>query len=129
MNTAIFKSIGAVLAGIAINVVLTLATDLSFSAAGVFPAFGTGFYVTWMVTLALAYRTLYAGVGGYLVARLAPRAPMKHVIWLMTIGGVVGTLSVFGGWHMFPHWYLIAIVIGSVLATWIGGRLVAKRSS
>lgn len=57
------RSIGAVLAGIAANVALTLAADLGLSAANVSPLFGTGFADKGLLLLALSDRTLFAGVG------------------------------------------------------------------
>lgn len=121
MNKWKLRSIAAVIAGIAANVIPTLLTDLSLSASHVMPAFGTGFYETPLVTLALSYRILFAAFGGWTAAILAPSQPMRHVGWLLTIGALVGVASVFGGWNMFPHWYLIAIVVGSTVATWVGG--------
>jgi len=108
------------------NVALTVATDLAFSAAGVLPPFGTGYSTTWMLLLALSYRTLFAGVGGFLTARLAPAAPMRHVYWLMAIGLVLGALSAIGGREMFPAWYLLAIVALSLPATWLGGARATR---
>lgn len=45
---------------------------------------------------------------------------MKHLFWLMGIGFVIGAASTVGGQEMFPTWYLYAVVVLSVPATWIG---------
>jgi hypothetical protein len=127
MNKQILRSIAAVAAGIAANVIPTISADVLLSALHVMPAFGTGFYETPLVTLALSYRILFAALGGFVTAWLAPKEPMRHVFWLLSIGALAGVLSVFGGWQMFPHWYLIAIVIGSVAANWLGGLLFCGR--
>jgi uncharacterized membrane protein YhaH (DUF805 family) len=49
------------------------------------------------------------------------------VYWLLMIGAVIGLVSAIGGKDMFPAWYLIAIVLCSVVATWLGGRLAVRR--
>lgn len=72
---------------------------------------------------------LYSVVGGYVTARLAPTNPMRHVQWLIGTAFVIGVASTFGGWAMFPHWYLIAIVVGSVLLRgWVANCSRARLS-
>ncbi len=127
MNKTSWKSIGAVFAGIVVNVVLATATDFALEAAGIFPPISNGLFVTWMLVLALAYRTLYAVVGGYITAKLAPHSPMNHVTWLIGVGTVMGTLGAVVGWNMSAHWYPILLVITSVAGTWVGGKLYIKR--
>lgn len=55
--------------------------------------------------LALAYRCVYPVLGGYLTARFAPSAPMRHV-WIQAgIGTVIATAIPclwFGG-HLFTR--------------------------
>lgn len=121
------KSVGAVLAGLVSNVVLTVSLDLSLSAAGVLPPFGTGYSQVGLLSAALAYRTLFACVGGFFTAWLAPGRPRRHVAALMAVGLVIGLLSAVGGRTMFPAWYLLGIVALSVPATWLGGMLAWHR--
>lgn len=125
MRSTLPKSVGAVLAGLASNVVLTVSTDLVLSAWGLLPPFGTGYSHAGLLSLALAYRALYAGVGGWLAARLAPHGPRRHVAGLMAIGLLIGLLSAAGGRGMFPAWYLLGIVALSLPATWLGGALAS----
>jgi hypothetical protein len=122
------RSVAAVAAGLMVNVVLTTATDFALSALSVFPPFETGFSASGLVVLALSYRTLFAAISGYATARLAPDSPMRHARWLMAVGTAIGLLSVFGGWKMFPHWYLIGIVVYSVIAVWFGAKVYAPRN-
>ena len=127
MNAApLFRRIGPVAAGLLSNVALTLAGDMALSALGVLPPFGSGYSSAPLLSLALSYRTLFAGVGGFLTARLASVAATCHVAWLMAIGLVLGVASAIGGRAMFPMWYLLAIVALSVPATAIGAALQTR---
>jgi len=127
MSAHVLKTSGALLAGLLSNVVLAVSTDLALSASGLLPPFGTGYSQAGLLSLALAYRTLFAGVGGFLTARTAPSAPGRHVAWLMLIGLFIGLVSAMGGRAMFPAWYLLGIVALSVPATWLGGTLASSR--
>ena len=129
MSATLLKSVGAVFAGLIANVVLTVFTDLALSASGLLPPFGTGYSNAGLLSLALGYRTLFAEVGGFITARVAPDGPRRHVAWLMGIGLVIGLLSAMGGRAMFPAWYLLGIVALSVPATWLGGALASRRGS
>jgi hypothetical protein len=82
-------------------------------------------YETGLNALALSYRIVYTLLGGWLTARLAPRAPMRHVTILAAIGLVAGTAGAivaitqtFG-----PNWYPIALAVTAYPCTWLGGRL------
>lgn len=129
----ILKSIGSVLAGIIVIVVLSIATDALLENTGVFPSFAEqmaqgGLFITWMLALALFYRTVYAFVGGYVTAMLAPSNPKKHVLILNCIGAVMGILGVIGGWNLSAKWYPISLVITSVIAVWYGGKYQIEHS-
>jgi hypothetical protein len=123
------KSIGAVLAGFALVVVLSMATDAILEAAGVFPPPTSGLYITWMLVLALLYRTVYTIAGGYLTATLAPDKPMRHAVILGLLGMVVGTLGAIANWDLSSHWYPIALVVEAVPCTWLGGKLRTSRQA
>ncbi|HSB10600.1 MAG TPA: hypothetical protein VLM38_14015 [Blastocatellia bacterium] len=77
----IFRSIGAVLAGMLAIIILSTATDLAMQATGVFPPFGQPmtdrFYL-----LATAYRIVYGVAGSYITAQLAPARHMAHAMAL-----------------------------------------------
>ncbi len=123
MTATLPKGLAVVIAGLVANLVLTVSMDVSLSAAGVLPPFGTGYTQVALLSVALGYRTVFAAAGGFVTAQLAPDAPRLHVAWLMGIGLVIGLLSVAGGRTMFPIWYLLGIVALSVPATWLGGAL------
>lgn len=120
------KSIWSVVAGIITIVFLSIATDAFLEAIKFFPPQNQGMYSTHLLVIALFYRTVYAFVGGFLTAKLSPKKPMKHVIILLSIGTVLGTLGVISGWNLSAHWYPILLVITSALAVWFGGKLAIK---
>lgn len=126
MNKKMFKSIGAVFAGIIVIVLLSVVTDMILEKIGVFPSPDQGLFITWMLVVALTYRTIYAVIGGYFTAALSPDKPMKHVMILNGIGVVMGSLGVIAGWNLSQHWYPISLVITSVVAVWAGGKLRIK---
>jgi len=82
-----------------------------------------------MLTLAFVYRSVYAIVGGYVTARLAPDRPMPHVIILGTIGTVASIAGAIVGWDLSSHWYPVALIITSVPFTMLGGRLKLNREA
>lgn len=128
MNITILKSIGALLAGFVVVVVLSFVTDVVLHALHVFPPWGqsmVGF--DGALLLATIYRTIYGVVGSYVTARLAPDRPMGHAL----AGGGVGlVLSILGAavtWNkgpaFGPHWYPLALIVLAMPQAWVGGKL------
>jgi hypothetical protein len=122
------RSVGAVLAGIVVGVILTIGTDVVLHAIGVFPPWGqsmAGF--DGALLIATVYRTVYGVVASYITARLAPDRPMAHAL----AGGVVGlAVSILGAvltWNkgpaFGPHWYPLALVVLAMPQAWAGGTL------
>ena len=122
------RSIGALLAGMVIGIILTLGTDIVLHAIGVFPPWGqsmVGF--DGPLLLATLYRTIYGVAGSYIIARLAPDRPMQHAL----VGGFVGlVVSIVGAavtWNkgpaFGPHWYPLALVVLAMPQAWAGGKL------
>lgn len=120
------KSIGAVLAGMIVIVVLSTLTDFILESNGVFPPATEGLYVTWMLALALFYRTVYGIIGGYVTSALAPSNPMKHAVVLGSIGTVLSIVGSVVGWDLSSHWYPIALVITALPSTVAGCKLYFK---
>ncbi len=117
------RSIGAVMAGFGAVFVLSLATDQLFHALNVYPPWGQPMLDTGLLSLALAYRIVYGVAGGYIVARLAPRKPMRHA---MVVGGIGLVLSIAGGIamrDMGAPWYAVALALSALPCSWAGGRL------
>ena len=88
-----FASTLALLAGFVTVLVLSLATDQLFHILGVYPPWGEPMRGTGQNLLALSYRVVYAVLGSYIAARLAPRNPMRHAMILGAIGFVLSTLG------------------------------------
>jgi hypothetical protein len=124
----VLRSIGAVLAGVLVGIVLTLGTDELLHIAGVFPPWGqsmVGFDAA--LLLATAYRVVYGVAASYITARLAPVRPMQHAL----VGGILGLIvSVVGAvatWNsgpaFGPHWYPLALIVTALPCAWAGGKL------
>ena len=119
------RSVVAILAGFLAVVVLSLATDQLLHVLQVYPPWGEPMNDTGDNALALSYRIMYTLLGGFITARLAPRAPMRHVMILALIGLAAGTAgAVFAITQDFgPNWYPIALAVTAYPCTWLGGRL------
>ncbi len=118
------RSIGAVFAGLVAIFVLSLGTDEVLHIARIFPAWGQPMSDR-LFALATIYRCVYAVVGCYLTARLAPARPMKHALALGIVGVVLSTAGAVGTWNrgLGPHWYPLALIATSIPCAWIGGWL------
>jgi hypothetical protein len=124
----ILKGVGAILAGMIFIVVSHTATDFVLESLGIFPPWGQGLHITWMVVTATVYRSILTVVGGYLTAALAPNPRMRYVMILGLIGFAICTFGAIVTIPMAlgPAWYPIALVILSLPCVWLGGRLRAK---
>lgn len=124
----ILASVGAVAAGFFATFVLSVGGDVVMHATGVFPpmdvVMSDGLFV-----LALAYRTVFTAVSGFVTARLAPNRPMAHVLALTILGTVMGSLGVVGWFAgggeaiLGPLWYPIGIVLVAPPSIWAGAKL------
>ena len=129
MNRKLLKSIGAVLAGFLVVVILSVVTDFILETLGVLPpATKPEAYAPWMLLFALLYRTVFTIAGGYITAMLAPNRPMRHVVILGVIGTIGGILGVIAGWNLSAHWYPIALALLAFPSVWVGGKLFVKKS-
>lgn len=118
------NKIAAVIAGFLAVAVLSIATDTVLEKTGIFPPPSEqGLFITWMLVLALAYRSLYAVLGGYVTARLSPEHPAKQVFAVAILGTIGGTAGIIYGWNMSDHWYPIALAVTAYPLTTFGGRM------
>jgi len=126
----IFKSVGAVVAGVLVGVLLSLGTDSILRVASIFPALGERVADPFLI-LATVYRTVYGIVSSYLTARLAPGRPMTHVLVLGSLGlaaNVLGTVLTWNKGPAFgPHWYPVALIVLALPTAWAGGKLFLLR--
>ena len=129
-SSSTLRSVGAVLAGLVAIFVLSIATDVVLHAAGVFPPLGRPLSDR-LCLLATAYRTLYAVIGSYITARLAPNRPIQHALVLGLVGVVLSTIGAVATWNrgsaFGPHWYPLALIVISLPCAWVGGKLVRAR--
>jgi hypothetical protein len=125
----LWRSVGAVAAGFILVAVLSLVADQLFHVLDVYPPWGEPMPDPGDNALALGYRILFTILGGYVTARLAPDAPMRHALIL----GIIGTLTALAGaivtitrFDFGPDWYPIALVVTALPCTWAGGRLADR---
>lgn len=120
------RSVAAILAGFIAVFVLSLGTDQIFHALNVYLPWDQPMTDTGLLLLALAYRIVYGIAGGYLVAWLAPRNPMRHAL---IMGGIGFVLSIAGGiamWDMGAHWYPVALALSAIPCAWYGAKLQGR---
>jgi uncharacterized MnhB-related membrane protein len=122
------RSIGAILAGVVVGIVLSLGTDIVLHVIGVFPPWGqsmVGF--DGPLLLATVYRAIYGVAASYVIARLAPDRPMAHALVGGVLGLAAGTLGAILTWNkgpaFGPHWYPIALIVLAMPQAWVGGQL------
>jgi hypothetical protein len=122
----ILRSIGAVVAGLLVIVVLSFATDVLMHATGIFPPW-FHYMADSLFVLATAYRSVYSVLGCYITARLAPNRPMLHSLILGVVGLVLSIAGAVGTWNkgreFGPKWYPFALVVISIPLAWVGGKI------
>lgn len=120
----ILRRIGALLAGMLSNIVLSIGADLALNAAGIFPSLNEPEkFTTALLALATAYRSAFGVAGSYLTARLAPDHPLGHAMTLGVLGllaSIAGALTKNAGGH---DWYPWALVVLALPGAWAGGKL------
>ena len=118
------RSIGALFAGFVVNVALSLGTDVGLHAMGFLPALGQP-ETNRQLLLAAAYRSLFAVISSYVVARLAPNRPMQHALLGGAIGMAIGTLGAIATWNrgFGPHWYPLSLIVMALPTAWAGGKI------
>ncbi len=124
----IARSIGAILAGVVVGIVLSLGTDIVLHVISVFPPWGqsmVGF--DGPLLLATVYRAIYGVAASYVIARLAPDRPMAHALVGGVLGLAAGILGAILTWNkgpaFGPHWYPIALIVLAMPQAWVGGQL------
>jgi hypothetical protein len=128
---SIGRSVGAVALGFFVVAALSLGTDQVLHVLHVYPPWTVPMYDPMLNLLALAYRCVYTVLGGYLTARFAPKAPMRHVWITAAIGTFFGLMGVVAGLthDLGPIWYPILIVVTAVPCLWFGGSLFTRGQS
>jgi hypothetical protein len=126
MNKRTLRSVGAVLAGALVGIILSIGTDTLLRAAGTFPALGQPMSNS-LFLIATAYRAIYGIAGAYITARLAPARPMFHALVLGSLGLIASTVGAVVTWNsvpsLGPHWYPLALIALAIPPAWLGGQL------
>jgi hypothetical protein len=126
----LMRSTGAVLSGVLAIVFLSLGTDQLLHTLEVYPPWGEPMYDAGLNLLALAYRIVYAVLGSYVAARLAPHAPMRHALAVGVVGvllSLAGAIVTITQYDLGPDWYPVALVLISLPCAWLGGLLHRAR--
>jgi uncharacterized BrkB/YihY/UPF0761 family membrane protein len=126
MSKGTLRSIGAVFAGFALLVILSMITDAILEKTGVMKTEPFADNPVWLILIIVLYRTIFNTLGCYLTARLAPNKPMKHAMILGMIGVVLTMLGLIAMWDVPPRWYPISLILLTLPAAWFGGRLAVK---
>lgn len=127
----LLRSTVAVLSGFLAVVILSIGTDQVLHVLEVYPPWGQPMHDAGLNLLALAYRTAYTVFGGYIAARLAPYAPMRHALVLGVLGLAVGLASAIvtiTKYDLGPDWYPIALVLIALPGTLLGGVLRTRQA-
>ena len=128
----LLRSSAAVLLGLFSVFGLSLGTDQVLHVLEVYPPWGQPMYETSLNLLALSYRIVYGIVGGYIVARFAPRNPMRHALALGVVGLVLsaaGAITAITTMDLGPAWYPIVLALTAVPCAWLGGALQGMRQA
>jgi hypothetical protein len=76
-----------------------------------------------MLLFTIAYVGVFAIMGCYIAARLAPKEPMKHALILGLLGLVFNIVGATMTWDTAPAWYHVVSLALVMPYAWIGGRI------
>lgn len=124
------RSIIAVVSGIAFIVVASTLVDILLHAVHIYRPWGEPLSQAEAV-LATSYRVVISILGAALTAWLAPRAPLRHALYLGVVGTLLGLVALAATWGngLAPAWYPIALVLLAFPQCWAGGHLFLKAHS
>jgi hypothetical protein len=124
------RSVVAIAAALVANAGLSLATDQLFHVLDVYPPWGQPMHEPGLNALALAYRLAYGLGAGVVVARLAPRAPMRHAAMLGAIGTALATLGAVAAItqdDLGPDWYPLTLAALAFPTVWLSAAWHGRR--
>jgi hypothetical protein len=125
----LLRSVGALLLGLIVVVILSLAADQAARTMGLLPPLDAPAPESGALVLPFAYRSVIVVLGAYIVARFAPYAPMGHALVSGALGLVLSILGAVAQWDLGSHWYPVAIVLTAVPYSWLGGVIHRKLHS
>jgi len=118
------RSLLAVLTGFLLITTLSVGTDvvLRMAVPSLFQADGSTVSAP-ILLLTIAYVGLYAALGCYLAARMAPSAPMRHALVLGVVQLSFTIADTVFTWGKFPVWYRALSLTLVMMWAWLGGRM------
>ncbi|AMW05271.1 hypothetical protein [Gemmatimonas phototrophica] len=118
-----YRSFFAVFTGFILIALMSIGTDVALQKAlpSLFNADGSTSSVTILV-LTVAYVGLYATLGSYLAARMAPAHPMRHAMALGGLGLAFNIAGTVATWTTYPAWYHVVSLLLVMVWAWLGGR-------
>jgi hypothetical protein len=119
------RTAGALIAGFVAVAALSMAADAALHALNYYPNDGTVGSDAGL-GVALAYRTAFTVLGGYVTARLAPSHPQRLAIILGAIGTLFAILGAVTMWNVGHQWYPLGLVILAIPSTALGGWLFTR---
>lgn len=121
------RSIGAVAVGFLFVAVLSFGTDILLRVTFPDDFDIPGDIVSVRVmSLSLLSAAVYAIVGCYLTARLAPSRPMWHALVLGVLIFIFTLLNTGVLWMLAAMWYKLGALALVMPCAWIGGRLAER---
>ena len=126
MNRTAFKSIWAVLAGFIFVVIISITTDLILVKTEIMKQ-PFDLNSSWLIIFVIFYRSLFATIGSFLTAKLAPEKPMRHSMIGGAIGFIISIIGAIAMWDKPPHWYAISLIITTIPCAWLGGQLFLNK--
>lgn len=117
----------AFVVGFATVAALSMATDAVLHSTGIYPTDGlVGSDAN--LGFALAYRTAFTVLGGYIAAWLAPANKLRLAIILGAVGTVFAVLGAIAMWSVGHNWYPVALAALALPSTTLGGWLFTRAS-
>lgn len=125
----IFRGIAAIVVGILLGAILSIATDMVFEMSGLVPpiaARAANGSPTWFLIVAIVYRSIYTVLSCYAGALVAPNHHMRYAVALGIIAFAANLAGTIGMWSLGQHWYPISLTILAIPCAWLGGMWCLK---
>ncbi|HVY51423.1 MAG TPA: hypothetical protein VHA07_07650 [Devosia sp.] len=121
------RAAAALIAGFVTVAALSIGADAALHALNYYPNDGTAGSDA-ELAFALAYRTLFTVLGGFVTAWLAPARPLRLAVILGAIGTLPALAGVVAMWSLGHNWYAIALALLAIPSTALGGWLFTRLS-
>jgi hypothetical protein len=124
------KSAVAVIAGFSTLAILATTTDSVLEKVGVMKPEPFVENPVLVIAVVILYRTIFAALGCYVAARIAPNKPVQHAMILGIICVVLTIVGLVAMWDIPPRWYPISLIVLTLPAAWLGGKMaIGTRAS